>query len=251
MEDRSVEDNIRAGAAPVLALIDEYETTPPESARAAELLHHIEHLDGWTLDQRVELLADHLHAPDRDRLVGNLSGGEKRRVALCRALLARPDFLILDEPTNHLDTESIEWLEDFLTRYPGACLFVTHDRYFLDRIATRIVELAVGGFRSHDGNYSDFLLAKADRATAEEEVERKRQRFLKHELEWVRKGPSARRTKSVDRIERYFEEAAKEGPEQELDVELVIPPAPKLANRDHRAARRRHETRRTACSSKD
>ncbi len=231
MEERSVEDNIRAGAAPVLALIDEYENTPPESARAAELLHHIEHLDGWTLDQRVELLADHLHAPDRDRLVGNLSGGEKRRVALCRALLARPDFLILDEPTNHLDTESIEWLEDFLTRYPGACLFVTHDRYFLDRIATRIVELAVGGFRSHDGNYSDFLLAKADRAGAEEEVERKRQKFLKKELEWVRKGPSARRTKSVDRIERYFEEAAKEGPEQELDVELVIPPAPKLANR--------------------
>jgi ATP-binding cassette subfamily F protein uup len=230
-EERTVEDNIRAGAAPVLALIEEYENTPPESARSATLLDHIQHLDGWMLDQRVEILADHLHAPDRDRLVANLSGGEKRRVALCRALLARPDFLILDEPTNHLDTESIEWLEDFLTRYPGACLFVTHDRYFLDRIATRIIELARGTFLSHDGNYSDFLLSKANRSATEEETERKRQRFLKKELEWVRKGPRARRTKSVDRIERYFEEAGKEGPEQELDVELVIPPAPKLANR--------------------
>jgi ATP-binding cassette subfamily F protein uup len=230
-EDRTVLENIRAGAAPVLALIHEYENTPPESARAAELLDHIQHLDGWMLDQRVELLADHLHAPARDRIVGTLSGGEKRRVALCRALLARPDFLILDEPTNHLDTDSIEWLEEFLARYPGVCLFVTHDRYFLDRIATRIVELAGGTFLSHQGNYSDFLIAKAQRASAEEEVERKRQRFLKKELEWVRRGPSARRTKSVDRIERYYEEAAKAGPEEELDVELVIPPAPKLANR--------------------
>jgi ATP-binding cassette subfamily F protein uup len=230
-EDATVLENIRAGAAPVLALIHEYENTPPESTRAAELLEHIQHLDGWMLDQRVEVLATHLDAPARDRIVGTLSGGEKRRVALCRALLARPDFLILDEPTNHLDTDSIEWLEDFLSRYPGACLFVTHDRYFLDRIATRIIELAGGTFRSHEGNYSDFLVAKAERAATDEEVERKRQRFLKKELEWVRRGPSARRTKSVDRIERYHDEAAREGPEQELDVELVIPPAPKLANR--------------------
>ena len=230
-EERTVDENIRAGAAPVLALIEEYENVPPESARAAVLLDHIQHLDGWMLDQRVEILADHLHAPDRARIVSTLSGGEKRRVALCRALLAKPDFLILDEPTNHLDTESIEWLEDFLSRYSGACLFVTHDRYFLDRIATRIVELARGGFASHEGNYSDFLLTKAQREVSEELVEHKRQRFLKKELEWVRKGPRARRTKSVDRIERYFEEAAKDAPEQELDVELVIPPAPKLANR--------------------
>jgi len=230
-EEKTVEENIRAGAAPVLALIHEYENVPPESPRAAVLLDHIQHLDGWMLDQRVEILADHLHAPDRDRIVGSLSGGEKRRVALCRALLAKPDFLILDEPTNHLDTESIEWLEDFLSRYSGACMFVTHDRYFLDRIATRIVELTRGGFVSHDGNYSDFLLVKAQRSETEELLEHKRQRFLKKELEWVRKGPRARRTKSVDRIERYFEEAAKEAPEQDLDVELVIPPAPKLANR--------------------
>lgn len=230
-EDATVHANIRAGAARIIALLEDYETTPPESPRSAVILDLINHHDGWNLDQRIESLATNLHAPARDRIVGTLSGGEKRRVALCRALLARPDFLILDEPTNHLDTESIEWLEDFLARYPGACLFVTHDRYFLDRIATRILELTRGGFLSYQGSYNDFLLAKAQREATEEENERKRQKFLKHELEWVRKGPRARRTKSVDRIERYFEEAAKEGPEQELDVELIIPPAPKLANR--------------------
>jgi ATP-binding cassette subfamily F protein uup len=230
-EAATVEANIRAGAQRVLDLIAEYERLPAESARAAALLDRINHFDGWTLDHRIGSLATHLHAPALERIVGTLSGGEKRRVALCRALLARPDFLILDEPTNHLDTESIEWLEDFLSRYPGACLFVTHDRYFLDRIATRIVELSRGGFLNYDGSYSEFLVAKAERTAAEERVERKRQQFLKHELAWVRRGPSARRTKSVDRIERYFEEAAKAPPEPEIDVELIIPPAPKLANR--------------------
>ena len=112
---------------------------------------------------------------------------EKRRVALCRSLLARPDFLILDEPTNHLDTESIEWLEDFLARYSGTCLFVTHDRYFLDRIATRVVELSRGKFYSYEGNYTDYLLARAERAAVEEMQEHKRQKFLKRELEWVGK----------------------------------------------------------------
>jgi ATP-binding cassette subfamily F protein uup len=230
-EAATVHANIQAGAARILALLAEYETTPAESPRSALILDLINHHDGWNLDQRIESLATNLHAPERDRIVASLSGGEKRRVALCRALLARPDFLILDEPTNHLDTESIEWLEDFLARYPGACLFVTHDRYFLDRIATRILELTRGGFLSYQGSYNDFLLAKAAREATEEESERKRQKFLKHELEWVRKGPRARRTKSVDRIERYFEMAGQEGPEQELDVELIIPPAPKLANR--------------------
>ena len=227
----TVEANIRAGAQRVLDALEEYENLPPESARSGMLLDLINHFDGWSLDHRVGSLATNLHAPALDRIVGTLSGGEKRRVALCRALLARPDFLILDEPTNHLDTESIEWLEDFLSRYPGACLFVTHDRYFLDRIATRIVELSRGAFLNYNGSYSEFLVSKAERAGAEERVERKRQQFLKHELAWVRKGPSARRTKSVDRIERYFEEAAKGPPEQEIDVELIIPVAPKLANR--------------------
>jgi ATP-binding cassette subfamily F protein uup len=230
-ESATVYSSIRSGAERIIALLDEYESAPPESLDAATLLDRIQHYDGWNLDHRIESLATHLHAPARDRIVSSLSGGEKRRVALCRALIARPDFLILDEPTNHLDTDSIEWLENFLARYPGACLFVTHDRYFLDRIATRIVELARGGFFNYDGSYSDYLVSKAERDAAEEKMEHKRQMFLKHELEWVRRGPSARRTKSVDRIERYFEEAAKGPPEPELDVELIIPPAPKLANR--------------------
>ncbi len=139
--------------------------------------------------------------------------------------------MILDEPTNHLDTGSIEWLEDFLARYAGTCLFVTHDRYFLDRIATRIVELSRGKFHSYEGNYTDYLLARAERQAVEEMQEHKRQKFLKRELEWVRKAPRARRTKSVDRVERYFEMARQGPPEAELDVDLIIPPAPKLANR--------------------
>src|SRR5439155_4111738 len=198
---------------------------------SATLLDQIIQADGWNLEHRIKSLITNLHAPESDRVVGTLSGGEKRRVALCRALLARPDFLILDEPTNHLDTGSIEWLEDFLARYTGTCLFVTHDRYFLDQVATRIVELSRGQFTSYDGNYTDYLLARVQRQAVEEMQEHQRQKFLKRELQWVRKAPRARRTKSVDRVERYFEMAAQEAPEAELDVELIIPTPPKLANR--------------------
>jgi ABC transport system ATP-binding/permease protein len=230
-EGATVHASILAGARHVLDLIAEYERMPADSPRAAELLDRIGHFDGWNLEHRIKSLITHLHAPTPERTVATLSGGEKRRVALCRALIARPDFLILDEPTNHLDTESIEWLEDFLATYPGACLLVTHDRYFLDRVATRIVELTRGKFISYSGSYSDFLIAKAEREAAEEMQERKRQKFLKSELEWVRRRPSARRTKSVDRVERYFEMASQAAPEQELDVELIVPPAPKLGNK--------------------
>ncbi len=230
-ESMTVHANILAGAQRVLDLVAEYESAPPESARSGILLDQIGHFDGWNLEHRIKSLISNLHAPDPDRVVSTLSGGEKRRVALCRALLARPDFLILDEPTNHLDTKSIEWLEDFLARYSGTCLFVTHDRYFLDRIATRVVELSQGKFYSYAGNYTDYLLARAERQAVEEMQENKRQKFLKRELAWVRKAPRARRTKSVDRVERYFEMAAQEAPEAELEVDLIIPPAPKLANR--------------------
>ncbi len=230
-ETTTVHENILAGAQRVLDLIAEYETASPESTRSGILLEQIEHFDGWNLEHRIKSLITNLHAPEEERAVATLSGGEKRRVALCRALLARPDFLILDEPTNHLDTESIEWLEDFLARYDGTALFVTHDRYFLDRVATRVVELSRGKFYSYAGNYTDYLLARAERAAVEEMQEHKRQKFLKRELAWVRKAPRARRTKSVDRVERYFEMAAQEAPEAELDVDLIIPPAPKLANR--------------------
>ena len=230
-ESATVHGNILAGAQRVLDLIAEYERLPPEGARSGIVLDQIAHFDGWNLEHRIKSLITNLHAPVPDRIVESLSGGEKRRVALCRALLARPDFLILDEPTNHLDTGSIEWLEDFLSRYSGTCLFVTHDRYFLDRVATRVVELARGKFYSYDGNYTDYLLARAERQAVEEMQEHKRQKFLKRELEWVRKAPRARRTKSVDRVERYFEMAAQGPPDVEIDVDLIIPPAPKLANR--------------------
>jgi ATP-binding cassette subfamily F protein uup len=223
--------NILSGAQRILDLIAEYERVPGDSPLSATLLDQITQADGWSLEHRIKSLITNLHAPESDRIVDTLSGGERRRVALCRALLARPDFLILDEPTNHLDTGSIEWLEEFLARYAGTCLFVTHDRYFLDRVATRIVELSRGQFTSYDGNYTDYLLARVQRKAVEEAQEHQRQKFLKRELQWVRRAPRARRTKSVDRVERYFEMAAQEAPEAELDVELIIPTPPKLANR--------------------
>ena len=230
-DEATVHANILSGAQRILDLIAEYERVPGDSPLSATLLDQITQADGWSLEHRIKSLITNLHAPESNRVVGTLSGGERRRVALCRALLARPDFLILDEPTNHLDTGSIEWLEDFLARYAGTCLFVTHDRYFLDRVATRIVELSRGQFTSYDGNYTDYLLARVQRKAVEEAQEHQRQKFLKRELQWVRKAPRARRTKSVDRVERYFEMAAQEAPEAELDVELIIPTPPKLANR--------------------
>src|SRR5712664_3792210 len=226
-DEDTVHANILSGAQRSLDLIAEYERVPADIPLSATLLDQIGEADGWNLEHRIKSLITNLHAPESDRVVGTLSGGEKRRVALCRALLARPDFLILDEPTNHLDTGSIEWLEDFLARYAGTCLFVTHDRYFLDRVATRIVELSRGQFTSYDGNYTDYLLARVRRQAVEEMQEHKRQKFLQR----VRRAPRARRTKSVDRVERYFEMAAQEAPEAELDVELIIPTPPKLANR--------------------
>jgi len=225
-DSKNVHDNVLDGARHVMDLIEKYEAHGEDA-----LLETIEHFDGWNIEARAKSLLTNLHAPDAGRSVKTLSGGERRRVALCRALLARPDFLILDEPTNHLDTGSIEWLEDFLSRYAGTCLFVTHDRYFLDRVATRIVELSRGIFFNYPGTYTDYLITRAERMAAEESQEKKRQKFLKRELEWVRSGVRARRTKSVERMDRYFEMASKEAPEAELDVDLVIPPAPKLANR--------------------
>ena len=171
-----------------------------------------------------------LNVPDKQRSIDSLSGGEKRRVALCKAIISRPDFLILDEPTNHLDTQSIEWIEEYLAKYSGACLFVTHDRYFLDSIATRIVELVNGECTSHEGNYDDFLIDKAEREMQVETEEKKRASFLRRELAWVRRGARARRTKAKSRLKTYFEAADRQGPEVEAEVDLVIPPAPGLGS---------------------
>jgi ATP-binding cassette subfamily F protein uup len=228
---KSVAENIRDGAKPVLDLIAEFESLPHDSKRHEELEHRIQALEGWTLDQRIEAAMSHLNCPAGDRRVDTLSGGEKRRVAMCRAIVSLPDFLILDEPTNHLDPESIDWVADFLDEFHGSFLVVTHDRYFLDRVAKRIVELYEGKFWSHHGNYTDYLLAKAERQEADATIEHKRQMFLKKELAWVRQGPRAQRSKQKDRFERYYDEAAKDGPAVEEDMELVIPPPPQLGNR--------------------
>ncbi len=226
-----VRGNVRAGAEHVSQLIAEFESLPADSDRHEELEHRIQALDGWTLDQRIETALSHLNCPAGDRDITNLSGGEKRRVALARAIVSRPDFLILDEPTNHLDPESIEWVAEFLENFGGTFLVVTHDRYFLDRVVNRIVELCDGKFWWHDGNYTDYLLDKAERQEADAVIEHKRQMFLKKELAWVRQGPRAQRSKQKNRFERYYDEAAQSGPAVEEDMELVIPPPPQLGNR--------------------
>ena len=227
----TVYENIVEGAHDITAILAEYESLPFTSERRHLLEEQIHHRDGWNLENRIEAAMHSLNAPDKHRDIATLSGGEKRRVALCKAIISRPDLLILDEPTNHLDTQSIEWTEEFLANYSGACLFVTHDRCFLDSIATRIVELAHGVCHTHTGNYTDFLVDKAERESQLETEERKRNRFLIHELEWVRKGPRARRTKSKSRLAKYFEEVDKKGHEPEAEVELVIPPASVLGSK--------------------
>src|SRR5664279_4163191 len=228
---RNVEENIRDGAKPVLDLIAEFESLPHESKRHEHLEHRIAALEGWTLDRRIETAMSHLNCPAGDRRIETLSGGEKRRVAMCRSLVSDPDLLILDEPTNHLDPESIEWVAEYLDEFHGSFLVVTHDRYFLDRVAKRMVELSDGRFFSHAGNYTDYLLAKAERQAADATIEHKRQMFLKRELAWVRQGPRAQRSKQKDRFERYYDTAAQDGPVIEEDVELCIPPPPQLGNR--------------------
>lgn len=228
---KSVYENIRSGAQHVLGLIAEFESLPHDSKRHEELEHRIQSLEGWTVDRRIETAMSHLNCPDGERRIETLSGGEKRRVAMCRAIVSRPDFLMLDEPTNHLDPESIEWVAEFLENFGGTFLVVTHDRYFLDRVATTILELCDGKFFSHAGNYTDYLLDKAERQEADAVIEHKRQMFLKKELAWVRQGPRAQRSKQKNRFERYYDEAAKDGPVIEEDMELVIPPPPQLGNR--------------------
>ncbi len=230
-EEKTVKDNIMSGAGYIKELLDQYESLDPSSEERHILEEKIAHVDGWNLDRRLTLLTTSLDAPDGDRIVATLSGGEKRRTALCRTLIAQPDLLILDEPTNHLDTNTIEWMEKFLASWRGACIFVTHDRYFLDRIANRIVELAHGTFFSHQGNYTDYLLNKAERDSLREAGEKKRQSFLRNELDWVMRGPRARRTKAKSRLDKYFEIAGEEAPEKDINIDLIIPTPERLGNK--------------------
>src|SRR5258708_4977759 len=187
-------------------------------------------LVGRNVDARLNATSAAVAAPPLDAIVGPLSGGEKRRVALCRALAAQPDFLLLDEPTNHLDAESILWLEGFLHDFPGAVIFVTHDRYFLDVIATRVIELADGRCYSHPGNYTAYLESKAIRQQIAEQSERRRQRFLREELEWVRAGVRAQRSKPRHRLESFYQVKGLEAPPEEREMDLLIPPPPELGN---------------------
>lgn len=228
---KNVYENVRDGAQHVRELIKEFEGLPHDSKRHEELERRIITLEGWTVDRRIEIAMAHLNCPPGERSIESLSGGEKRRVAMARAIVSQPDLLILDEPTNHLDPESIEWIAEFLENFKGTFLIVTHDRYFLDRVVKRMIELSDGKFFSHEGNYTDYLLAKAERQAADATVEHKRQMFLKKELAWVRQGPRAQRSKQKNRFERYYETAAQDGPAVEEDIELVIPPPPQLGNR--------------------
>jgi len=227
----SVHENIAAGAADVVDAIQRYENGDGSEAELAQLLHLIDHADGWNLDARIVSLSNALGTPPLETETGPLSGGEKRRVALCRALASQPDLLLLDEPTNHLDADSIRWLEDFLKSYSGAVIFVTHDRYFLDVIATRIIEIDQGKSYSHPGNYTAFLESKAVRRQIAEQTERRRQRFLREELEWVRAGVKARTTKSRHRLDKFYEIEGIEAPPEEREMDLLIPPPPPLGDK--------------------
>jgi len=206
---------------------DEMERLLAEQARLQDA---IEAVGGWELDRTVEVAMDALRVPPGDQEVGTLSGGEARRVALCRLLLERPDMLLLDEPTNHLDAESVAWLERYLQEYPGTVVAVTHDRYFLDNVAGWILELDRGHGIPWQGNYSSWLEQKQGRLAAEEKAESARQRTLARELEWVRMAPRARQAKSKARLSAYESLLAEQAERRADDIEIVIPPGPRLGD---------------------
>ena len=199
--------------------------------RQGELTEQIEHCDGWEIDAKLERAMDALQCPPPDAKVGTLSGGERRRVALCRLLLRQPDVLLLDEPTNHLDTESIQWLEAHLKQYKGTVIAVTHDRYFLDNVAGWILELDRGEGIPWKGNYSSWLEQKAARLAQEEKQESKRRKTLERELEWVRMAPKARQAKQKARLGAYEKLASADSKEKEARLEIYIPNGPHLGNK--------------------
>ena len=242
--DKTVLEVVQEGVQEVMDLLREYEEVnlkfcePMDDdqmnaliERQGELTEKIEHCGGWEIDAKLERAMDALQCPPSDALVANLSGGERRRVALCRLLLRQPDVLLLDEPTNHLDTESIQWLEAHLQQYKGTVIAVTHDRYFLDDVAGWILELDRGEGIPWKGNYSSWLDQKTKRLAMEEKQESKRRKTLERELEWVRMAPKARHAKSKARLGAYEKLASQDGKEKEANLEIYIPDGPKLGNR--------------------
>ena len=245
LDDRkTVKEVVQEGVQEVVNLLAEYEAVnarflePLEEdemnrliERQGELTEQIEYVNGWELDAKLERAMDALQCPDPDASVTHLSGGERRRVALCRLLLREPDVLLLDEPTNHLDTESIQWLEAHLKNYKGTVIAVTHDRYFLDNVAGWILELDRGEGIPWKGNYSSWLDQKAQRLAMEEKVESKRRKTLERELEWVRMAPKARHAKSKARLGAYEKMLHEDGKQKEERLEIFIPNGPRLGDK--------------------
>ncbi len=239
-ETKTVLGNVQDGVAETKALLDHYNEIAEKMAtdysdelleQMGQLQEQLDHRDAWDLDSQLEQAMDALRCPPPDSDVTVLSGGERRRVALCKLLLSQPDLLLLDEPTNHLDAESVQWLEQHLEKYPGTVVAVTHDRYFLDNVAQWILELDRGHAYPYEGNYSIYLETKASRIKVEGAKDAKRRKRLEDELEWVRSSPRARQSKSRARLERYEEMAAEADKHRKLDFEEIqIPPGPRLGN---------------------
>ena len=241
--DKDVKGNVEEGVAPIRSLLDRYDAvniklgealSPEEMEKVLDeqsrLQDQIEAANAWDLDSRLEMAMDALRLPPADATVATLSGGERRRVALCRLLLLSPDLLLLDEPTNHLDAESVAWLERFLKDYPGTVVAVTHDRYFLDNVAGWILELDRSTGYPYEGNYTGWLEQKKSRLANEEKAETKRQRTLQRELDWIRMSPRARQAKGKARLNAY-EQLLAEDTAQTMDaVEIYIPPGPRLGD---------------------
>jgi ATP-binding cassette ChvD family protein len=243
-DSKTVIDVVREGVREVMDLLKEYEEVnlkfmePMDDdemnaliERQGELTDRIEQVSGWDIDSRLERAMDALQCPEPDASIATLSGGERRRVALCRLLLQEPDVLLLDEPTNHLDTESIQWLEAHLKQYKGTVIAVTHDRYFLDNVAGWILELDRGEGIPWKGNYSSWLEQKSIRLAMEEKQESKRRKTLERELEWVRMAPKARHAKSKARLGAYEKLLSEDGRQKEERLEIFIPNGPRLGNK--------------------